>query len=357
MCKQYIGYVTMPFGEKDGTNFDELYKKGIFSSLSLAVPDNRIYLFREDSPEKAPWEPSHLARIEKYRGGYSRYETQLRESIQENIVGSDFVIAVLTGQNSNVMLEVGFAQAQGKVIIYLMQDDEFEGGLLPSNLGNLKRMLPYGSVDSLKLNLYQRIQEAITFLEDKYQQSRESGGEALKYYPKRDSVGLADKFARAKERIKILTTNLTTVSANFIDPIVSAVDKNPDLEVKILTSDPENDFIDPRALQLGEDERGYRMELQGSLESISARLRRYENCEVRTYTDFPVQLWHLIDDHIYVGQSSLLRRTRLNCVFRVSTDTIGIKETYLDHFERLWKTSSPSEERIGEVNKDVAVVD
>ena len=81
------------------------------------------------------------------------------------------------------------------------------------------------------------------------------------------------------------------------------------------------------------------MELQGSLESIRAKLRKYKNCKVRTYKDFPVQLWHLIDGNIYVGQSSLVRRTRHNCVFGISTDTEGVKETYLDHFDRLWENA------------------
>jgi len=138
---------------------------------------------------------------------------------------------------------------------------------------------------------------------------------------------------------------LTTVSANYIDAIVQAIEKaqrdGRPLEVTILTSDPANPFIDPRADQLEEDRAGYRDELQGSLRSIAAKLRRFPNCRILTYRDFPVQLWHRIDSTIYVGNSSLIRRTRHNCAFAVSVDVPGVKETFLEHFVRLQERATP----------------
>src|SRR5207237_9433973 len=153
---------------------------------------------------------------------------------------------------------------------------------MPSNLFRLKRLHLYKSAENLKANLYNRIQEVIDDLRFQLENMREHGGYSLDYYPDRDSIELAQKFRNATKRIQILTTNLTTVSANFIDSIVYAVNQNEHLIVRILTSDPENVFIDPRADQLLEDKTGYRMELQGSLESIRAKLRKYQNCEVKT---------------------------------------------------------------------------
>ncbi|MCP5104528.1 MAG: hypothetical protein GY950_14175, partial [bacterium] len=159
---------------------------------------------------------------------------------------------------------------------------------------------------------------------------------SLEYFFFSFSIGLEGKFTNAKEVIQILTTNLVTVSANYIDAIIHAVQLRDNLKVMILTSDPENQFIDPRAHQLVEDTIGYKMELQGSLVAIQAKLKKYKNCEVRTYNDFPVQLWHRIDEKIFIGQSSLVRRTRHNCAFGISVDIPEIKDTYLDHFDRLW---------------------
>lgn len=334
-----IGYVSTPFGIKDEVDFDALFTTAIFPAPSVATGQSDVVLFREDGA-RPPWERVHVDRIERVRGGYHTDEWQLRDSIRANIIGCDFMIAVLTGFNPNVMLEVGYAQAHRKMIIYVLQRDQFDD--LPANLANLKRLHLYLSSENLRVNLYNRIQEVVSDLAKVHEGPPERRGMMADYYPNRDSVGAADKFRNARERIQILTTNLTTVSANYIDAIVDAVTRNPNVVVRILTSDPDNTFIDPRADQLEEDKTGYRMELQGSLESIKAKLRKYENCEVRTYKDFPVQLWHLIDDRIYVGQSSLVRRTRHNCVFGIGVDEEGVKETYLDHFDRLWENSKES---------------
>lgn len=331
---KYIGYVSTPFGTKKGTNFDALYTEAIFPSPGVAIGTTNILLFREDG-RPPRWNNRHKTRIERYRGGYQTHEWQLRQAIQDNIIGADFLIAVLTDFNPNVMLEIGFAQAQKKIIVYILRRDQFND--LPANLANLKRLHLYKSKENLRVNLYNRFQEVVSDLDRQYADISSHGGFFLNYHVNRDAVGLVQKFSNARKNIQILTTNLTTVSANYIDAVVRAVKQNPGLNVRILTSDPENEFINPRAKQLDANPRGYRMELQGSLESIRAELARYKNCEVRTYKDFPVQLWHLIDDYIYVGQSSLVTRTRHNCVFEVSVDTEGAKKTYLDHFDRLWE--------------------
>lgn len=341
MPVKYFGYVSIPFGIKNGIDFDELFRSNIFPAPTIATNESNVQLYREDSSIQAPWISSakHISKVESLIGPSSIHETQLRQSIQENIVASDFVVAILTGLNPNVMLEVGFAQAMKKIIIYLMRKDQYKD-TMPSNLGNLKRLHLYGDDEDLKLNLYNRIQEAIIALEVQRNNELKLGGIDLNYFQSRMRIHLWRQFENAKKRIWILTTNLTTVNANFIDSIVVAVDKNPSVEVKILTSDPENEYIGPRAKQLGEDELGYKMELQGSLQSINAKFQKYKNCEIKTYTDFPVQLWHLVDDYLYVGQSSLVRRTRHNCVYGINVEVEGVKETYLDHFERLWESSS-----------------
>jgi hypothetical protein len=248
------------------------------------------------------------------------------------------MIAVLTNFNPNVMLEIGFAQAQKKIIIYALRRDQFRD--LPANLANLKRLVLYTEEEGLRLNLYARIQEVTSDLQHPAHDQDIKQEFFLAYYPHRDAIDLVNRLKNAQKEIRILTTNLTTVSVNYIDAIVWAATRQPHLKVKLLTSDPDNEFIDPRATQLYEDSKGYRMELLGSLESIRAKLRRYSNCEVRTYTDFPVQIWHLIDDYIFIGQFSLLRRSRHNCAFGVSVETEGIRETYLHHFDSLWETAS-----------------
>src|SRR5207237_7216412 len=119
MSTPYIGYVTTPFGVKGDKDFTRLYVDAIFPSPNVATGTSDVILFREDS-SRPPWQPRHRARIERFRGRHQTHEWQLNESIQNNIVGSDFVVAVLTDFNPNVMVEIGFAQAQQKIIIYVL---------------------------------------------------------------------------------------------------------------------------------------------------------------------------------------------------------------------------------------------
>jgi len=322
----------MPYGKKEQIDFDELYDKAIFPSPNLSRNVSDVRLFREDA-NRPTLLKRHKERIEHFKIYDKNSEPQLRQCIQENIIAADFIISVLSTLNSNVLLETGFAQAHRKKIIYILSRDQSKK--LPSNLQNLKRQVRYNDLEDLRWELHQNIIE----VKDDLCSSRdiELFTQNIEFFPNRKEANLEDRFENATRIIQILTTNLTTVSANYIDAIAVAAKKNPNLEVKILTSDPTNNFINPRAKQLGEDMQGYRNELEGSLKSVKAKLENFKNCEVRTYKDFPVQLWHLIDDHIYVGQSSLNRRTRHNCIFKVSVDTQGIKGTFLDHFDTLWK--------------------
>ncbi len=73
------------------------------------------------------------------------------------------------------------------------------------------------------------------------------------------------------------------------------------------------------------------------MKSVAVKLPGRKNCSVLTYSDFPVQLWNRIDDTIYIGSTSVLRRSRQNCVFAVPVGVPGIKVTFLDHFDELQK--------------------
>ena len=253
MAFKYIGYVSTPFGTKDGIILILCISKPYTHPPSSQSAIREVILFREDG-SRPQLDASHKARIEAYRGSYQTHEWQLRQSIQDNIVGSDFLIAVLTSFNPNVMLEIGFAQAHKKIIVYVLDRNQFVN--MPANLTNLKRLHLYRSNENLKANLYNRIQEVIDDLKQQNATIKTRGGFSLDYYPNRNAVDLVHKFRNATSIIKILTTNLTTVSANYIDAIVAAVTDSPGLSVQILTSDPVNAFIDPRANQLLEDKKG-----------------------------------------------------------------------------------------------------
>jgi hypothetical protein len=337
-----IGYVSISFGKKRNVNYTDIYTSAIFPApRSVAMSEAKnICLFRED--ERVPQlEDRHKVRLERFGLNKIHAETRLRQEIQKHIVLSDFIIADISDLNPNVMLEVGFAQALEKRIIYITHAFK----KIPSNLGDLKRLYVYSldNLEDLKINLWLKIKEVISETETEDQIVKEHGG-VIEYYPERQKMPLDEKLQNAKEVIQILTTNLTTVSSSYRNSILKALDSvqgKSRLEVTILTSDPSNPFIQPRADQLNEDFAGYQSELEGSLKSVAAKLLERKNCSIFTYKDFPVQLWHRIDKTIYIGSPSVLRRSRENCVFAVSIDVPGIKETFLDHFDELKKRATP----------------
>lgn len=340
----YIGYVSIPFGKKPTSagktvDFTKIYTKAIFSAPTFAATSEstEVFLFREDEPEPV-WDERHIRRVRQHQRSLQHIERRLREEIQNHIILADFVIADISLLNPNVMLEVGFAQAVGKRIIYVTHTP----ALFPSNLGDLKRRYDYNLQDlpNLSRNLWHKIRDVIEEVQSEESLFEETGG-GIEYYRDRKAIDLEERLATAKSIIQILTTNLTTVSANYVRAIVTALDKAKEedrtLKVRILTSDPTNPFIESRARQLNENLQGYHGELEGSLTSIAGRLREEPNCSIRTYQDFPTQLWHRIDETIYIGAPSLIRRSRDNCVFAVFVNVPGIKETFLDHFDELEK--------------------
>ena len=289
-----IGYVSIPFGVKHDTDFTKIYTEGIAATFESLAPSDRkqVFLFRED--ERVPkLGVRHRRRLEQM--GYSTHpvETRLREEIQKHIVLADFIVADISHANANVMLEVGFSQAIGKRIIYLTHTIECN----PTNLGDLKRFFVYqeGDLDHLRINLSLKINEVVSEVREEARENLDQGGD-IEYFPERQKIPLDELLESAQSTIQILTTNLTTVSANYRESIMKAIQKAEEedrtLEVTILTSDPTNLFIKARAEQLDEDFAGYQSELEGSLKSVAVKLLDKMHCKILTYRDFPVQLWH-----------------------------------------------------------------
>ena len=87
----------MPFGKKDGTDFDEVYQHAI----------------------KAACQEVGAACI---RADASDFSGSVLKSIHNSITKTDFVIADLTGRNPNVLYELGYAIALNKPVILLARD-------------------------------------------------------------------------------------------------------------------------------------------------------------------------------------------------------------------------------------------
>jgi len=91
------------------------------------------------------------------------------------------------------MLDVGFAQAMGKHVIYITHTHDKN----PSNFGNLKRYLTYKTDDleHLKRNLWHQISEVVESVEPQELYETEKGGR-IEYFRERQKIAL-DEITRA----------------------------------------------------------------------------------------------------------------------------------------------------------------
>src|SRR5262249_8750545 len=106
-------------------------------------------------------------------------------------------------------------------------------------------------------------------------------------------------------------------------------------------SDPQNPFLEARAEQLGEDPIEYRKSLSDLLSAVASAFQNESSCKLYVYNGLPIQLWHRIDDVLYLNVPSLRRRSRNNCMFGVPISLEGASETFLEHFDALKALAHP----------------
>ncbi len=121
-------FILMPF-ESD---FDDIYELGI----KAACTDSGAYCERVDE---------------------QLFEGTILDRIYNQISRADFIIADMTGRNSNVFYEVGYAHALNKRVILLTQNDED----IPFDLKNYPHIIYSSRITALKKELKKRVTWAI----------------------------------------------------------------------------------------------------------------------------------------------------------------------------------------------------
>jgi hypothetical protein len=115
----------MPFNE----DFDDVYKAGI----KPACENAGAYCERVDEQQ---------------------YEGRILDRIYNQIGKADVIVADMTGQNSNVFYEVGYAHALDKRVILLTEDVEH----IPFDLSQFLHIVYEGEIHKLKENLRERVE-------------------------------------------------------------------------------------------------------------------------------------------------------------------------------------------------------
>ena len=308
----------MPFGERrlsenePSHDFDAVYNS--LNNLNSIDPRYEIRVFRADSEDV---QRENLA-------------THVHTCIEK----ADFCIADITGHNPNVMYEIGFARAKGLKVIVICR----RGTVIPTDLRGIVNInytperldvLP----SKIKTHFPRIPSEPPTNI---------AKLPTVQYLARRDDELIRKKILNSKLRIDILQTNLFILEWEFTEVIINSLDSHPDLNIRILTLDPQSVFVNYRANQLSDTEvRIFRRELEFSLEATFSKLNKYgKRVSIRIYDDFPSQIAFFFDGEALACVVSAMGRSRDNCAFLVPPDMPNSRESFVDHFSHLWSNKS-----------------
>lgn len=314
-------FAIMPFADDFSPVFGHIQK--VIDELNDRNKDLSLTLERSDSKTKEPF---------------------IYQNISRHIDDCDIAFIDITGQNHNVVFEFGYAFAQGKRIIPFTQDDtktlsadyrsfiyiQYDTNELTTFESSLRLRLQE-VIDSIKQSrIAELLKKRVTIQKDEFEVS---------CFTNRKVANLQKHFENAKDQIRIVQTNLSTVLQQYADLISQALKSNPLLEVRMLTLDPESHFAAVRASQLGVDVSEFRYELHRSLFELYQRFKEAENFEIRIYDDFPTQICFIIDREIYNCVVSKYQPSRNNCVFKLDANYPALHTSFNLHFTSVWRDS------------------
>ena len=261
----------------------------------------------------------------------------LHEHIVRSIRDSDFCIADLNGQNSNVLYEIGIARGLGRKTILICQSRDD----VPTDLKSFISVSYDPKIlDRLPSDISQHFEGIKKEIQTARNEEQKAALDRVAYFDRRDDANIPELIAHARRSIDILQTNLAIIQSNYMTALREALKSKPHLKLRILTLDPQSIFVNYRGLQVGF--RGntglYREELGVNLRSVYFLLQGLgDRVQIRLYDDFPTQIAFFFDDEVLSCVVSATGRSRENCAFLLHGQRPGAKNSFVDHFEHLWK--------------------
>lgn len=332
----YKGLYIGPFRRKIITrqsNIDEVIKK------ETREVDFDI-IFSEVKSYIEAWGRKHECDIVFSKAEYKMYSGLIDDNVKRHIEMTDFVIADISGDNRNALLELGYADgklkpyvimSQGAIDIQLPTDKQ--GRIIahydPTHLERLK--------DSLRVNL--------EYLINDVDERRDADNYTIQCFSSRDVRMIDEKIHKSRYCIHILQTNLETLNANHLGHIKARMCQSDDLRLRMLTLDPQSTYVNERAKQLGRSGDGigvYRNGLMISLDQAKLELDTLkERVMIKVYDDFPTQMTYRFDNELQVCVVSRITKSRENCTFLIDNITKkGINQSFIRHFKAIWESPS-----------------
>ncbi len=316
--------VSMPFGEEWT---DQVYRK-----IETIMESMRVKIFTVDRTE--------------------REDLDILKDVAAQIRSADIVIADVTGRNANVYLEIGYALANEKPILYVTQNKSDVSSLVSQSLYHCYT-LSQGGLDDLARFLLLRIREVLDRL--RIEQERLELEIASKpiyqaqCFKDRSLVNLESFFAEAGDRIDILTTNLSWLcekikgsDESYLDTIMAALKLRCSLKVRILTLDPQSELAERRGRQLGFSPENFRNQLCSARDEVKSRGAAYSGrFEGRIYRELPTQITFRVDEKVFTCVVGQPRQSRFYPVIEFHIANPGVEEGFVSHFTAVWIDADP----------------
>jgi hypothetical protein len=171
--------------------------------------------------------PTFPIRVTRANIGKIKKE-DLHDHVVQHLKDSDFCIADLTGNNPNVLYEAGCAKGLGMSVIIICQNRAD----IPTDLKKYITVL-YSPSDLD--NLAHDISLHLDIIREEITKRHDTRSRLIEMFPTRMDANIRDRITKAKDKIDILQTNLTTIQADYLQQIIETMEKNENLKLRILT--------------------------------------------------------------------------------------------------------------------------
>lgn len=346
-----VVFVSMPFGDNTDSPNNEWTKLYEYGLLPLEKEMSGL-------PEGVIHVPIKLWRADR------NYESlTLKTNVIRGIERSSFILAVLTTSvvsgasglrltNPNVLWEMGYAEAIGKPIVVLADNNDLRRLPILAGMPNVcvydhsivQQISPKDAPRGLSFIAASLVQYINRAFEEAKSGPIGAHGSRARFYPSRDTIDLPFMISTAQKQVDILTTNLDYFHSKIFQidphPIKKALENGA--TVRIVTMDPESVIAEYRARQLvrGQDVPGYRRELRAGIISLFNQFGDHPDFHLHVYNDLPLQITTRIDQTIITSVVTIGERARKRIQIQFNLHDEGVTESFVSHFQSMFDNST-----------------
>jgi hypothetical protein len=342
-------FVSMPFGDSPDSHDNEWTKLFDHGLKPLESPIKRNNEYR----------PVTLLRADRKLESLG-----LKANVAKLIDQATIVICVLTTSvqktatghvrisNPNVLWELGHAEALGKPIVVLADNDSVRNLPVLAGVPNVciynHKLVTAAKRNDLSAALEKVARDLAPFITVACKEARSAKTATTRNrvttYANRDEIDLPGLIADADQHVDILTTNVSyflhgKFSSRPEHPLARALKKGA--TVRIVTMDPESVIAEYRARQLGRghDVPGYRKELRDAIVRLYHLFGSRDRFYFKIYNDLPLQITTRINQTIITSVVTRGDQARKRIAIQFNVHDDGVTESFVAHFQSMFEDS------------------